>query len=79
MRRSKLEIIAEILNYCFSSPKSITEIAKACNLNHDRAMNLIYFLYERDFLELNGTKSITTEKGKDILSKIIYIYEKVFS
>ena len=79
MRRSKLEIIAEILNFCSGSPKSVTEIARACSLSHDRAMNLVHFLYERDLLELNGTKFFTTEKGKDILSKIIYIYEKVFS
>ncbi len=79
MRRGKLEIIAEILNFCSGKPRSVSEVAKACNLNHDRAMNLIYYLYERELLTMNGDKYITTEKGEDILSKIIYIYEKVFS
>jgi predicted transcriptional regulator len=73
MRRSKFEIISEILAVSMNNGVNITKIVYKVNLNFKMAQEYISYLVENEFLEevTDGTKKKyrTTEKGRDFIRK----------
>lgn len=72
MRRSKLEILSEILKIT-SEEANITSIVYKANLNFKIARKHVEYLLENGFIEekiTEGKKTYsTTKKGKEFLSK----------
>ncbi|KUJ93483.1 MULTISPECIES: winged helix-turn-helix domain-containing protein [Archaeoglobus] len=79
MRRSKIEIMAEILQTCSGNGVNITKIVYRVNLNSKVAQDYINCLLKEGFIEpvTDGkrTKYRTTEKGREFIQKFSEIEE----
>lgn len=68
MRRERLEIIVKVLQCCETEAIK-TRVVYGANLNFRLADKYLNHLVDRGFVEVNGDKFITTEKGKAFLEK----------
>ncbi len=73
MKRSKFEIISEILLNCSNSGTNITRIVYKVNLNFRVAQQYLDYLVQNEFVEIieNGKKKkyMATKKGKEFVRK----------
>ncbi|WP_290724939.1 winged helix-turn-helix domain-containing protein [Archaeoglobus sp.] len=79
MKRSKVEIVAEILQICSGNGVNITKIVYKANLNSKVAQDYVNCLLREGFIEsvLDGkrTKYRTTGKGREFIKKFREIEE----
>ncbi|MEM3627182.1 MAG: winged helix-turn-helix domain-containing protein [Candidatus Bathyarchaeia archaeon] len=76
-RRTRYEMIWEILEYCIK-PKRITQIIQGCNLNPNSAEKYISILIDRNLLMKEGELYKTTENGIKFIEEIKSVYERLF-
>ncbi len=81
MKRSKFEIISEILLSCSNSGTNITKIVYRVNLNFKVAQQYLDYLVQNELIEVieNGKKKkyVATEKGRDFVRKFREINESL--
>ena len=77
-RRSKLEIMADILSTAREGVRK-TRIIYGANLNFNRAERYILFLEERGLIKNSGAVYETTEKGKEFLHEYRRIKELILT
>ncbi|MEM3753647.1 MAG: winged helix-turn-helix domain-containing protein [Candidatus Micrarchaeaceae archaeon] len=76
-RRTRYEIIWEILEYCIK-PKRITQIIQGCNLNPNSAEKYINILLDKNLLVKEGESYKTTVNGIKFIEEIKRVYEGLF-
>lgn len=80
MRRDKLKIILDILDICNSSANK-TKIVYRANLNFKMANLYLDIMTKEGLLEIDGGDSgklySTTTKGRELLSDVRQIYERL--
>lgn len=76
-RRSKIEIIADILTAARSEAKK-TEIVYRTNLNFARIQRYLPFLEKRGLITNSGAVYKTTEKGEEFLHEYERMAENFF-
>ncbi len=75
MKRSRMEIIYDILTSIDRGVKSKTRIMYAANLDWRSFSKYISFLEEEGFVSRNGNGYVLTEKGRIFISKLREIEE----
>lgn len=68
-RRTKNEILIEILVFCKKEPKMITHIIYACNLEPRKAYKFIKELENKKLIIKCKRTFKTTQKGKDVVKE----------
>ncbi len=68
MRRERLEIAIEILEFC-KEEKNKTNLVYGVNLNFRMADKYLSYLRTKGFMEEKSNKFITTENGVEFLKK----------
>lgn len=68
MRREKLEITIEILEFCKTEARK-TNLVYGVNINFELADRYLTQLIAKGFVEKRGDKFITTKEGKCYLEK----------
>lgn len=76
-RRTRYEIIWEILEYC-TKPKRITQIIQGCNLNPNSAEKYIRLLIDRNLLMKKGEFYEATENGIKFIEEVKNVYVRLF-
>ena len=76
-RRSVYEIAWEILTYC-RTPRRVSEIMLACNLNTRAAERYLELLTRRGLLARDGSAYVTTERGLEYIRLFNELYRRVF-
>ncbi|MEM3828557.1 MAG: winged helix-turn-helix domain-containing protein [Conexivisphaerales archaeon] len=76
-RRTRYEIIWEILEYCIK-PKRITQIIQRCNLNPNSAEKYINILLDKNLLVKEGESYKTAVNGIKFIEEIKRVYERLF-
>ena len=78
-RRSKDQIVIEILNRC-ADGENITKIVYQTNTNFTTIRTYLNLLTENNLLECHGTSPIlykTTTKGTEMMNRLIQIQKAV--
>ncbi len=70
MRRSKMQIMLDILNIVRQSEKTKTSIVYGANLNFDRADHYLEMMMELGLVEKFSNKYVITELGGDYRQKL---------
>ncbi len=73
-KRSRMEIIAEILFFC-GNQKAKTNIMYKTNLNYAQLQSQLKFLTAQGMLSLEMGKYVTTEKGYRFLELFVGLYD----
>ncbi|MEM0061846.1 MAG: winged helix-turn-helix domain-containing protein [Ignisphaera sp.] len=76
-RRSIYEIIWDILTYC-RTPRKLSQILLACNLNTKTAKRYIEMLVRKGLLIKQGNEYMTTDKGQEYIKLFNELYKKIF-
>ena len=77
MKRSRYEIIAEILEYCHT-PRKFTQIVQYCNLSTPLAKQYIELLLGRELLTVkDGNLYETTNNGLKFLNFFEKLYKMI--
>ncbi len=81
MRRSRMQIMLDILNIVRQSEKTKTSIVYGANLNFDRADHYLDMMMELGLVEKLSNKYIITELGGDYRQKLnelnaVFSYDK---
>ncbi len=77
-RRSRYEIVWEVLDYC-REPRKVTQIVQACNLNSESVKGHLTLLVSKHLLRFTADYYETTEDGHRYLRTIEGLYDNVFS
>ena len=76
-RRSPYEIAWDILTYC-RTPRRVSEILLACNLNTKTADKYLELLVRKGLLAKQGNTYVTTDKGREYIRLFNELYKRIF-
>jgi len=75
MRRAKLEIVKDVLEYCRHAPKRMSWVIQSVHLNSARGQKILGLCVKRGFLQEVPMKNylrkgyLTTENGREFIKK----------
>ena len=69
-RRSRLQIIKEILELLLKGEKTKTEIIRRANLNFYKGQEILDFLMDKRLISKSSDKYLITDKGIEFLKKL---------
>ena len=76
-RRSVYEIAWDILTYC-GTPRRMSQILLACNLNTKIANKYIEMLIRKGLLAERDNMYVTTDRGHEYIRLFDELYKKIF-